>query len=252
MTGHSTDIAPDTHPRIPHGIRWSAATAAFQVEGARDQGGRGRTIWDDFVDTPGAVVDNETADPGPDSYHRFPEDVALASGLGLDRYRFGISWARIVPDGSGPINRQGLDYYSRLVDALIEASVTPFPTLYHWDLPSPLEAAGGWLNRDTAFRLEEYATVVADCLGDRVKHWYTINEPAMTALEGYAIGTLAPAGKSCLVRSPPPTTSSSPTDSRCGCCARAAPSRSASPTITPWCSPDQRPSRTSPPRAPTT
>ncbi|WP_232225422.1 GH1 family beta-glucosidase [Leucobacter salsicius] len=193
MTDHSTDISPGTQPRIPHGIRWSAATAAFQIEGARDQGGRGRTIWDDFVDTPGAVIDGATADPGPGSYHRFHEDVDLAKRLGLDRYRFGISWARIVPDGSGTVNRQGLDYYSRLVDALIEAGVTPFPTLYHWDLPSPLEAAGGWLNRDTAYRLEEYAAAISGHLGDRVKHWYTINEPAMTALEGYAIGTLAPA-----------------------------------------------------------
>ena len=180
-------------PVTPPALRWSAATAAFQVEGGRDQGGRGRTIWDDFVNTPGAVLDASTADPGPDSYNRFQQDVALAQGLGLDRYRFGISWARIIPEGSGAINQRGLDYYSSLVDALLEAGVTPFPTLYHWDLPSPLEAAGGWLNRDTAYRLEEYAAVVSDHLGDRVKHWYTINEPAMTALEGYAIGTLAPA-----------------------------------------------------------
>lgn len=196
-----TVFSPDTHfiathgapLRVPHGIRWSAATAAFQVEGARDADGRGRTIWDDFVDTPGTVVDGSTADPGPDSYHRYPEDVALAARLGLDRYRFGISWARVVPAGSGPTNQRGLDYYSQLVDTLLEAGVAPFPTLYHWDLPSPLEAAGGWLNRDTALRFEEYAAVVAQHLGDRVKHWYTVNEPAMTALEGYAIGSLAPA-----------------------------------------------------------
>lgn len=192
--GQLTDTGGHAPPlSSPPKIRWSAATAAFQIEGARDQGGRGRTIWDDFVDTPGAVIDGATADPGPGSYHRFHEDVDLAKRLGLDRYRFGISWARIVPDGSGTVNRQGLDYYSRLVDALIEAGVTPFPTLYHWDLPSPLEAAGGWLNRDTAYRLEEYAAAISGHLGDRVKHWYTINEPAMTALEGYAIGTLAPA-----------------------------------------------------------
>lgn len=193
VTDHSSNTAPGTQPRIPYGIRWSAATAAFQVEGARAKDGRGRTIWDDFVDTPGAVADGATADPGPDSYHRFGEDVALARGLSLDRYRFGISWARVIPAGSGPINNQGLSYYDRLVDALLEAGVTPFPTLYHWDLPSPLEAAGGWLNRDTALRFEEYVAVVAQHLGDRVTHWYTINEPAMTALEGYAIGTLAPA-----------------------------------------------------------
>ncbi|MHA3684811.1 glycoside hydrolase family 1 protein [Leucobacter sp. HY1908] len=192
MTAHSTPAAPDLQESAPPRIRWSAATAAFQVEGARTLDGRGRTIWDDFVDTPGAVLDASTADPGPDSYHRYLEDVALAQGLSLDRYRFGISWARVVPEGSGAVNSAGLDYYGRLVDALLEAGVTPFATLYHWDLPSPLEAADGWLSRDTAYRFEEYAAVVAAHLGDRVKHWYTINEPAMTALEGYAIGTLAP------------------------------------------------------------
>lgn len=177
---------------IPHGIRWSAATAAFQVEGARGQGGRGRSIWDDFVDTPGFVVDASTADPGPDSYHRNTEDVALASGLGLDRYRFGISWVRVLPDGSGAPNETGLDYYSRLVDELLEVGVTPFPTLYHWDLPTSIEAAGGWLQRDTALRFRDYVEVVSQRLNDRVAHWYTVNEPAMTTLQGYGVGTLAP------------------------------------------------------------
>lgn len=177
--------------RIPR-IRWSAATAAFQVEGARDEGGKGRSIWDDFVDTPGRVIDGSTADPGPDSYHRYAEDVALMRALGLDRYRFSISWVRVLPDGTGTPNPEGLDYYSRLVDALLEAGVTPFPTLYHWDLPVSLETAGGWLNRDTALRFADYAEVVAAHLGDRVKHWYTVNEPAMTTLQGYGEGTLAP------------------------------------------------------------
>lgn len=178
---------------LPPGIRWSAATSAFQVEGARAEGGRGRSIWDDFVDAPGAVVDGSTADPGPDSYHRYREDVELARGLGLDRYRFGISWVRVLPEGSGAPNPEGLDYYSRLVDALLDAGVTPFPTLYHWDLPVSLEAAGGWMNRDTAQRFRDYAKLVGEHLGDRVKHWYTVNEPAMTTLQGYGIGTLAPA-----------------------------------------------------------
>lgn len=178
---------------LPAGIRWSAATAAFQIEGARNVGGRGRSIWDDFADRPGAVIDNSTADPGPDSYHRYNEDISLAKGLGLDRYRFGISWVRVLPEGSGKSNHEGLDYYSRVIDALLESGVTPFPTLYHWDLPASLEANGGWLNRETALRFGEYAEIVAEHFGDRVRHWYTINEPAMTTLEGYGIGTLAPA-----------------------------------------------------------
>lgn len=177
---------------VPAGLRWSAATAAFQIEGARGADGMGRSIWDTFTDTPGLVIDESTADPGPDSYHRYREDVALARELGLDRYRFSISWVRVLPDGSGAVNQAGLDYYSRLVDELLSAGVTPFPTLYHWDLPVSLEAANGWLNRDTAYRFADYTRVVAAHLGDRVKHWYTINEPAMTTLEGYGIGSLAP------------------------------------------------------------
>lgn len=177
-----------------HGLRFSAATAAFQIEGARCEDGRGRSIWDDFVDNPGAVIDGSSAEPGPDSYHRSSEDVELLSGLGVDRYRFSISWPRIIPDG-GPhtaVNRPGLDYYDQLVDELLDAGITPEPTLYHWDLPSPLEAAGGWINRDTADRFGEYVTAVADRLDDRVRHWYTINEPASTSLQGYALGELAP------------------------------------------------------------
>ena len=173
-------------------LRYSAATAAFQIEGARTEGGRGLSVWDTFVDTPDRVIDGSTADPSADSYHRWAEDVALAAGLGLDRYRFSISWVRVQPDGRGAANPVGLDYYSRLVDGLLEAGVTPFPTLYHWDLPIGLEEAGGWLSRDTALRFADYTALVADHLGDRVKHWYTLNEPAMTTLQGYAVGELAP------------------------------------------------------------
>ena len=179
-------------PVLPHPVRWSAATAAFQVEGARSADGRGRSVWDVWVDTPGKVVDGSTADPGPDSYHRWADDVALAVGLGLDRYRFSISWTRVQPDGSGPGNAAGLDYYSRLVDDLLAAGVTPFPTLYHWDLPIALHDAGGWTARDIVGRFTDYAEIVAHRLGDRVENWYTVNEPAMTTLEGYAIGALAP------------------------------------------------------------
>jgi len=178
---------------FPAGFRWSTATAAFQVEGSRTADGRGRSIWDDFVDTAGTVRDGATADPGADSYRRSSEDVALLRALGVNRYRFSISWVRVQPDaGSAPV-QAGLDYYRRLADDLLEAGITPFATLYHWDLPSALEAQGGWLERDTALRFGEYAEVVADALGDRIRHWYTLNEPVSTSLQGYAVGELAPA-----------------------------------------------------------
>ncbi|GAA1989583.1 GH1 family beta-glucosidase [Microbacterium pumilum] len=173
-------------------LRWSVATAAFQIEGAREEGGRGRSIWDDFVDAPGAVRDGSTAEPGPDSYHRYLDDVELLTQLGVDSYRFSISWVRVQPSGVGAANPEGLAYYDRLVDALLDAGVTPFPTLYHWDLPSTLEGRGGWLDRETAYRFADYSALIADALGDRVTDWYTINEPVSTSLQGYAIGELAP------------------------------------------------------------
>lgn len=178
--------------KIPTGVRWSAATAAFQVEGARTADGRGRSIWDDFVDAPDRVRDGSTAEPGPNSFHRSAEDIALLRDLGVDRYRFSISWVRVQPDGIGAATPAGLAYYDRLVDGLLEAGITPFPTLYHWDLPVELENGGGWLARDTAERFAAYTELVAATLGDRVENWYTINEPVSTSLQGYAIGELAP------------------------------------------------------------
>jgi len=183
----SVDLSP-----FPPEFRWSAATAAFQIEGSRAADGRGRSIWDDFVDTRGAVRDGATADPGPDSYRRHAEDVRLLASLGVDRYRFSISWVRVQPEPGGPILQAGLDYYRRLADDLLAAGVTPFATLYHWDLPSAIEERGGWLERDTAERFGEYAEIVAQALGDRIRHWYTLNEPVSTSLQGYAVGTLAP------------------------------------------------------------
>jgi beta-glucosidase len=177
---------------LPPGLRFSAATSAFQIEGSRTADGRGRSIWDDFLERPGAIIDGSTAEPACDSYLHPEQDVALAAGLGLDRYRFSIQWARIQPDGSGPGNSAALDHYSRFVDLLLDAGVTPFPTLFHWEMPSAVEADGGWLNRDTASRFAEYAALVVDRLGDRVRHWYTLNEPAMMTLQGYATGALAP------------------------------------------------------------
>lgn len=185
------DATARTFP-VPTGLRWSAATAAFQVEGARSADGRGRSIWDDFVDTDALVRDGSTAEPGPDSYHRIAEDIALLQSLGVDRYRFSISWVRVQPDGRGPAEARGLAYYDRAVDGLLDAGIVPFPTLYHWDLPSSLEADGGWLERDTAQRFADYADIVGAALGDRVKNWYTINEPVSTSLQGYAVGELAP------------------------------------------------------------
>ncbi|AOP53538.1 glycoside hydrolase family 1 protein [Brevibacterium aurantiacum] len=190
-------VTPEFAPRALQtlsGLRFSTATSAFQIEGARTLDGRGRSIWDEFVDEPGNVIDSSTADPGPDSYHRSAEDAALLAGLGVDRYRFSISWVPIIADGMAGTkpNTAGLDYYDRVVDELLGVGVTPEPTLYHWDLPTALEAAGGWLNRDTVHRFGDYVDAVADRLGDRVRHWYTINEPASTSLQGYALGELAP------------------------------------------------------------
>lgn len=179
-------------PAVPAGLRWSAATSSIQIEGSRSADGAGRSIWDDFVRRPGAVRDASTADRACDSYRDPAADVALASGLGLDRYRFSIPWARVQPDGRGRGNTAALDHYSRVVDLLLDVGVTPFPTLYHWELPSAVQAEGGWLARDTAERFADYAAIVGDRLGDRVHDWYTINEPAMTTLQGYGTGALAP------------------------------------------------------------
>lgn len=178
--------------RFPPDFRWSAATAAFQVEGARTAGGRGRSIWDEFVETPGRVLDGSRAEPGPDSFHRWRDDIGLLAELGVDSYRFSISWVRVVANGTGELNTEGLDYYSRLIDGLLEAGIEPVPTLYHWDLPQPLESDGGWLNRRTAEHFTTYVEHVAAAFSDRVDRWYTINEPVSTTLEGYAIGELAP------------------------------------------------------------
>lgn len=186
----------------PSGIRWSAATSAFQIEGSRPTGASGRSIWDDFLERPGAIVDGSTAEPACDSYRHPDADVALAAGLGVDRYRFSIPWARVQPDGKGSGDVSALDHYSRQVDLLLDAGVVPFPTLFHWEMPSTVEAEGGWLNRDTAERFAEYTAIVADRIGDRVENWYTLNEPAMTTLQGYAVGALAP-GKQLLFEALP-------------------------------------------------
>ncbi|MFJ3221545.1 GH1 family beta-glucosidase [Kitasatospora sp. NPDC086801] len=182
---------PDRYD-LPTGFRWGAATAAYQIEGAVNEDGRGPSVWDVFAARPGAVRDGHTGAVACDHYHRYPEDIALMKGLGLDGYRFSIAWPRVLPTGSGPVNTAGLAFYDRLVDALLDAGITPFPTLFHWDLPQALEDGGGWLNRDTAYRFAEYATVMADRLGDRVPAWITLNEPFVHTVFGYALGTHAP------------------------------------------------------------
>ncbi|MEU5989881.1 GH1 family beta-glucosidase [Spirillospora sp. NPDC047418] len=177
---------------LPEGFRWGVATAAYQIEGAVDEDGRGPSTWDTFAHTPGRVRDGHTGDIACDHYHRWPEDVALMSGLGAGAYRFSIAWPRVQPSGSGPVNPEGLDFYDRLVDGLLAAGISPAATLYHWDLPQPLEDAGGWLERDTAYRFAEFSYLAAERLADRVDMWITLNEPVVVTAYGYAFGVYAP------------------------------------------------------------
>ncbi|MGW7725766.1 GH1 family beta-glucosidase [Streptomyces canus] len=170
-------------PRFPAGFLWGVSTSAHQIEGAADE--REQSVWDTFTAEPGRVKDGSTAAVACDHYHRYREDVALLAGLGVDAYRFSISWPRVRSEG-------GLDFYDRLVDELVAAGVRPVPTLFHWDLPVALHEKGGWLERDTASRFAEYVSVVADRLGDRVKKWITLNEPAEHTLFGHALGAHAP------------------------------------------------------------
>ncbi|MBA9004577.1 GH1 family beta-glucosidase [Thermomonospora cellulosilytica] len=194
MTAHETQAQirePATAP-FPQDFRWGAATSAYQIEGAVAEDGRGRSIWDTFCDTPGAVLGGDTAAEAVDHYHRYREDVALMAGLGLNAYRFSLSWPRIQPSGTGPADQRGLDFYRRLVDELLEAGIEPWITLYHWDLPQALEDKGGWPERDTALRFAEFAALAHGALGDRVSNWMTINEPWCAAYLGYASGEHAP------------------------------------------------------------
>jgi beta-glucosidase len=179
-------------PRFPAGFYWGVATASYQIEGAVDEDGRGVSIWDTFCQRPGAIIDGASGAVATDSYHRWRDDVALLAGLGATAYRFSFAWPRVQPLGAGPANGPGLDYYDRLTDALLASGITPVPTLYHWDLPQPLEDAGGWLNRDTASRFAEYAAIVAGRLADRIGLWITLNEPFIAAALGYAFGIHAP------------------------------------------------------------
>lgn len=177
---------------FPEGFLWGTATAAYQIEGAVDEDGRAPSIWDTFAHTPGRVEDGHTGDVACDHYHRYRDDVELMASLGLNAYRFSVSWPRVIPDGDGAVNERGLDFYDRLVDALLERGIAPALTLFHWDLPQVLQDRGGWLNRSTADAFAAYAGVVADRLADRVRLWITHNEPWVSSWVGHATATFPP------------------------------------------------------------
>ncbi|WP_410539595.1 GH1 family beta-glucosidase [Streptomyces sp. KL2] len=190
----TAETAPATrNARVfPPGFLWGTATAAYQIEGAAAEGGRTPSIWDTFSHTPGRTRNGDTGDVACDHYHRWREDLAIMADLGVGAYRFSVSWPRVQPGGSGPASREGLDFYSRLVDGLLAKGIQPVVTLYHWDLPQELEDAGGWPERATAERFAEYASLVAGALGDRVERWTTLNEPWCSAFLGYGSGVHAP------------------------------------------------------------
>jgi beta-glucosidase len=196
MTGLDLDLRADEAgtPRLsfPEGFLWGVATAAYQIEGAAGEDGRTPSIWDTFSRVPGKILTGDTGDVAADHYHRYRQDVALMRSLGIGAYRFSVSWSRVIPDGIGAASPRGLDFYSRLVDELLENGIRPVLTLYHWDLPQVLEDAGGWTNRATAERFAEYASAVARALGDRVDLWTTLNEPWCSAFLGYGSGVHAP------------------------------------------------------------
>ncbi|HME35135.1 MAG TPA: GH1 family beta-glucosidase [Candidatus Sulfotelmatobacter sp.] len=183
---------------FPKGFFWGTATAAYQIEGAWNEDGKGESIWDRFAHSPGKIKNGDTGDVACDSYHRWREDIALMRAMNLNSYRFSIAWPRIQASGSGAANAKGVDYYSRLLDALLEARIRPLVTLYHWDLPQALEDAGGWPNRDTAGRFADYVQLVARALGDRVSDWMIFNEPDAFVDLGHLEGTHAPGRKSLL------------------------------------------------------
>ncbi|GAA2499531.1 GH1 family beta-glucosidase [Winogradskya humida] len=180
---------------FPTSFKWGVATSSYQIEGAVAEDGRTPSIWDTFCRVPGAVVGADNGDVACDHYHRMPQDVALIKSLGVDTYRFSVAWPRVQPHGRGPVNPAGLAFYDRLTDELLAVGIDPWVTLYHWDLPQELEDAGGWPNRDTAYRFADYSMLVFDKLSDRVTNWTTLNEPWCSAWLGYNVGVHAPGRK---------------------------------------------------------
>lgn len=177
---------------FPEGFTWGVATASYQIEGTAHRAGGGLSVWDMFCRRPGAVFNGESGDVACDHYNRYREDVALMQELGIQGYRFSLSWPRILPEGVGAVNAQGLEFYDRLVDALLAANITPYITLFHWDYPYALYCRGGWLNRDSADWFADYTRVVVDRLSDRVRHWMTLNEPQCFIGMGHVTGQHAP------------------------------------------------------------
>ncbi len=182
--------------QFPTGFLWGAATSAYQIEGSPLADGAGMSNWHRFAHTPGMTANGDTGDVACDHYHRSADDVELMHGLGLNAYRFSISWSRVIPDGTGAINQKGLDFYRRLLDRLHEKGIAPNVTLFHWDLPAALEDRGGWLNRDIAGWFADYASRMVQALGDRVPMWATLNEPWVVTDGGYLFGVLAPGHRS--------------------------------------------------------
>jgi beta-glucosidase len=177
---------------FPKDFLWGAATSAYQIEGAVNEDGRAPSIWDAFVRKPGAIWQEQTGNEACDHYHRYRDDVALMKTLSLRAYRFSVSWPRVLPAGAGAANEKGLDFYQRLVDALLAANIKPVLTLYHWDLPQALQERGGWMNRDSAGWFADFAALVASRLSDRVAYWITVNEPRSFIGAGYRLGVHAP------------------------------------------------------------
>jgi beta-glucosidase len=177
---------------FPAGFQWGAATASYQIEGAYNEDDRGLSIWDTFCHQPGKVFEGQTGDVACDHYHRYAEDVELMASLGLQTYRFSVSWSRVIPFGTGAVNEKGLAFYDRLIDALLEKGIQPALTMYHWDLPQALQDVGGWTNRDTVEAFVEYANVLYARYGDRVSRWITLNEPYVFTMFGHRTGGMAP------------------------------------------------------------
>jgi beta-glucosidase len=195
----AADAAGKLKPgEFPPGFLWGAATAAYQVEGAYNEDGKGESVWDRFVLAPGKIKNGDTGNVACDSYHRYRDDIALLRAMNLKSYRFSIAWTRIQPNGTGAANARGLAYYDRLTDALLEAGIRPLPTLYHWDLPQELEDRGGWPNRDTAARFADYAAIMGRALGDRINNWSLFNESKAFTQLSYWQGVFAPGRKDAL------------------------------------------------------
>lgn len=181
--------------RFPENFIWGAATASYQIEGAYNEDGKGESIWDRFCRTPGKVQDGDRGDVACDFYHRYRDDIKLMKEISLNAYRFSIAWSRIFPQGKGQLNQDGLDFYERVVDELLDSGIEPFVTLYHWDLPQALQEKGGWANRDTIGYFKDYAEEVSRKLGDRVRFWITHNEPWVVSFLGHHSGIHAPGTK---------------------------------------------------------